>query len=208
MINRINYYYNEFFPKKKYDLPKSLKFDKPVVILVNGLFVSNNSLMILKEKLEEKGHKVILSSPERVWNNFSTNLEQLRRLIQEIKAPSISIVGFSLGGIIIFEALKSDLQDKVDKIITISTPYSGSYWAYFLPWFWEIKPYLLPKRSIMIPNKILPKLFSIKGNFDEVVIPNSSMSINSVQTIKVNVNGHINTLYSEKTIEILDDLLK
>lgn len=91
----------------------------------------------------------------------------------EKETEKVVLVGHSLGGIIA-ALISQKIPEKVDKLVTLSTPFLGSKSADYLKW---IIPHYLLFRQISTKNKLLAELKS-KG----AVVPTLNIATHGVQS--------------------------
>jgi pimeloyl-ACP methyl ester carboxylesterase len=108
------------------------------VVLVHGFGMSQAGWSALGRALQARG-VVLATLSYRPWG---TSVEQVahqlvrtvRELIDRTGADKVHLVGHSLGGVIIAQALTDDrLAGRVDAVVTIGSPFGGSPWASLLP---------------------------------------------------------------------------
>jgi triacylglycerol lipase len=73
-----------------------------------------------------------------IYAPFGTSVEQLavevERLLCQTGADQVHLVGHSLGGVVIAEAIASGrLTGQIDTLVTLGSPFGGSPWAHLLP---------------------------------------------------------------------------
>jgi pimeloyl-ACP methyl ester carboxylesterase len=111
---------------------------QPPVLLVHGLAGSAAGWLAMVARLRAHGVTVATFS----FPLFGTSVEQLAHgvtdavggLLQLTGAERVHLVGFSLGGVVIAQALADGLlTDNVGMVVTIAAPFGGSPWANLLP---------------------------------------------------------------------------
>ena len=108
------------------------------VVLVHGFAASPNSWVALRRALRARGGTVVTfdyapweSSVEAIADRLSETVEEV---LAATGAPRVHLVGHSLGGVIIAQALaQGRLAGRVDLVVTIGSPFRGSPWAALLP---------------------------------------------------------------------------
>lgn len=130
----------------------------------------------------------------------------------------VSIIGHSLGGIIGYLLTARETNLKIDKLVSISTPFGGHYMAYFLQWFypsWPIFADLCPRSNILKEIKeteITAPFLSIistsgslpliYGRNDGVVTVDSQCAINSTERLELDTN-HVEIIQDDKTVDAI-----
>lgn len=108
------------------------------VLLVHGLAGTKSSWSHLAKTLNARG----LTFDAVTYAPFGTSVELLadhlavdvERMLAQTGADKVDLVGHSLGGVVIAQALASGrLSRKVDTVVTLGAPFGGSPWAHMLP---------------------------------------------------------------------------
>jgi triacylglycerol lipase len=116
------------------------------VLLVHGFGGTKSSWSFLARSLSARG----LTVDAITYTPFGTSVEQLAdrlavevdRLLAETGADKVHLIGHSLGGVVIAQAIAGGrLTGLVDTVVTIAAPFGGSPWAALLP-FGAIVPAL------------------------------------------------------------------
>jgi len=110
-----------------------------VAVLVPGIFDRGKSMHRMQRDLESAGFNAhyINLKPNSGWHGLEPLALQLRALVEDVTEPgsTCSVVGFSMGGIVArYYLQKLGGAARVHKLITISSPHFGSFWAGFLPY--------------------------------------------------------------------------
>ena len=108
------------------------------VLLVHGFAGTTSSLALVAHALNARGMTVEAMS----YPPLGTSVKQLaERLVAEVErillatgADKVHLVGHSLGGVVIAQAIADRrLDGRVDTVITLGSPFGGSPWAGVLP---------------------------------------------------------------------------
>ena len=145
---------------------------------------------------------------------LGTSVEQLadqlvidiERTLSRTAADKVHLVGHSLGGVIIAQAIgDSRLKGRVDTIITLGSPFGGSPWATLLPFVKVVRalrpgsPLLRRLASTPLPDGV--RWLSVTAALDVIVPGVRSMPFHAqVETITVNDVGHLGMLLSRQVI--------
>jgi pimeloyl-ACP methyl ester carboxylesterase len=108
------------------------------VVLVHGLGASPKCWFVFRRALRAEGRTVVsfdyspwASSVEELADRLTTTVEQL---LAVTGAGKVHLIGHSLGGVIIAQALTGDrLAGHVDLVATLGSPFGGSTWAALCP---------------------------------------------------------------------------
>jgi len=102
------------------------------VIFVTGFKGSRSDCFLLKLLLK-KDFEVLYFDYDTSFNErIETIANQLKKFIEKIKlkkSEKLSIVGFSMGGLVAEYYLKFSDKKNIDKFITICSPFKGTPWA-------------------------------------------------------------------------------
>lgn len=143
--------------------------------------------------------KVILKKFELIYFPYKTNLEEpiekiankLKNFINGLKlnkGEKVSIIGLSAGGIIVEYYLKFLDNKKIDKFISLYSPFKGTYLAYIYSLFLKRKGLQqLKSNSIFLNELAKKKLNNIKVKniwcwLDPLVPGTSAKGINPKHT--------------------------
>src|ERR1700758_3185585 len=180
------------------------------VLLVHGLGGTKSSWSLIAQTLSARG----LTVDAITYAPLGTSVEQLAdQLVAEVKrmlsrtgADKVHLVGHSLGGVVIAQAIANGgLDGLVDTVITLGSPFGGSPWAGLLP-FVEIvralrpvSPLLQRLASTPMPDGV--RWLAVTAALD-IIVPGlrSVPSHTQVETITVNGVGHLGMLLSRRVI--------
>ena len=141
---------------------------------------------------------------------FGTSVEQLAvevaRLLSQTGADKVHLVGHSLGGVVIGQAIAGGgLVGLVDTVITLGSPFGGSPWAGLLP-FGDLLRALRPGSPLLcrlaaapIPDGV--RWLAVAASQDIIVPgPRSVPAHADVETITVDGIGHLGMLISQRVV--------
>jgi pimeloyl-ACP methyl ester carboxylesterase len=181
------------------------------VMLVHGWGGTPSGWSTLTSALRGRGVTVGTIS----YAPFGTSVEQLARrlargvagVLSETGADKVHLVGHSLGGIIVAQALADGLlEGQVDTVITIAAPFGGSPWANLLPVGSAV-------RSLRDGSKILRRIavaplpsgvrwVAFTASLDMIAPGRRSVPPHAeAQTIKVEGAGHVGLLTNPQVID-------
>lgn len=186
------------------------------VAYIHGLNSSQMSFKYILEKLpEHHPHLIGYASHQPLKDSIEDVLKQLP------KKHTLSLVGHSLGGVIA-TLIAADYPEKIEKLITISSPLQGSRAAETLRWI---------PGSLSVLNDIVPRgplitrvcglklkvptvsIISVGGHLatspepnDSVVAVSSQRALQFGKKIEINAN-HFEVLLHDRTAKIINDFL-
>jgi pimeloyl-ACP methyl ester carboxylesterase len=187
------------------------------VLLIHGFCGTQSSWSRVARSLKARG----LTFQAISYTTFGTSVEQLAdRLIVEVdrilvrtRADKVHLVGHSLGGVVIAQAIADGrLDGLVDTVVTLGSPFGGSPWANLLP-FGEIaralregSPLLRQLASAPAPDGV--RWLAFTATLDIVVPgPRSVPAHARAETITVGGVGHLGMLLSRQVIDRIVDAL-
>ena len=186
---------------------------KRPVLLVHGFAGTKSSWSLVAHTLRARGLTVEAMS----YPPLGTSVEQLaERLVAEVEtilcatgADKVHLVGHSLGGVVIAQALTDRrLNGRVDKVITLGSPFGGSPWAGVLPFLDIVRalrpgsPLLRRVASTPLPDDV--RWLSVTAALD-IIVPGlrSVPSHAQVESITFDGVGHLGMLLSRQVIECI-----
>lgn len=108
---------------------------REAVVLIHGLWLSGWSLALQASRLRRCGYEVHVFSWPTVWRDFRTNADTLEKFLRTLDAPTIHLVGHSLGGVLIRALLHYFPVQRPGRIVTWGSPHQGSLAAVSLARF-------------------------------------------------------------------------
>lgn len=173
---------------------------KNPIVLVNGFLNQNLLYYFLKRHLEKQGYKIYMANLGLLNTDIKRKAELLSKYIDKNRLNGITLIGASVGGLIGFHYLQElNGWTRVNKLITIGTPFKGSHFK--MPTFFKytrqfnqyinqyVKSLLGDRKKI----KNIKKIICIYSNFDEFVPSKNSIIPGSINK-RLNVIGHANLL--------------
>ncbi len=182
----------------------------PPVLLVHGLGGTTSDWIAVARELRATGLNVAAIS----YRSFGTSLEQLAEeladavmsLQSETGADKVHLVGHSLGGVVIAQALADGLlTGRVDCVVTLASPFGGSPWASLLPVGAVVRalrqgsPQLGRLARAHAPGDI--RWLAITAGVDMIVPRGRSHPAHrEVETVEVHGAGHMGLLQNPQAI--------
>jgi len=180
------------------------------VLLVHGFGGAKSSWYFVARALAAKGLTVDAIS----YTPFGTSVERLadrlavevERMLSQTGADKVHLIGHSLGGVVIAQAIASGrLAGKVDTIVTLGAPFGGSPWAHLAP-FGAIIPALrggspLLRRLASAPVPEGVRWLAIMATLDVIVPGVRSVPAHAdVEIMKIDGVGHLGMLLSPRVV--------
>jgi triacylglycerol lipase len=178
------------------------------VLLVHGLGGTKSSWSHLAKTLSARG----LTFDAVTYAPFGTSVERLadrlavdvERTLAQTGADKVHLIGHSLGGVVIAEALASGrLSRKVDTVVTLGAPFGGSPWAHMLPFgaliraLREDSPLLRRLASAPPPDGV--RWLAVTAALDIIVPGARSVPPHAhAETFTVGGVGHLGMLLSDQ----------
>jgi esterase/lipase len=185
--------------------PKNwLQGDKKDIILLHGYRENWIFLEKIGNFLSNKGYKIHV--PKRLGISTAsivTNANTLESYIRENNLKNIILVSHSKGGLIAKHFLDHSKYSKnIEKVISIATPYRGTYFSFLIGNI-ELSPISKIIKAINRDKSSCKKIINIYPSFDNHVIPNRNLLLESAKNIKVEVVGHTKILENPQTLETI-----
>lgn len=96
------------------------------VVLVHGIWMHSLQLVLLARRLRRCGYRTRLFNYRSVRRSVRHNAARLARRVRRIDADKIHLVGHSLGGLVILQALQDDPGLITGRIVLLGSPVGGS----------------------------------------------------------------------------------
>jgi triacylglycerol lipase len=180
------------------------------VLLVHGFGGTKSSWSVIARALSARG----LTVDTITYKPFGTSVEQLAdrliaavtRILSQTGADKVHLVGHSLGGVVIAQAIASGrLAGQIDTVVTLGSPFRGSPWATLLPFgavaraLREGSPQLRRLASAPVPDGV--RWLAFTATLDMIVPGLRSVPAHTqVETITVGGVGHFGMLLSWQVV--------
>jgi pimeloyl-ACP methyl ester carboxylesterase len=96
------------------------------VVTVHGLWMRGASMIALKHRLEPLGMRVASFAYDSVRSSLADNAAALAAFIERTPGETVHLVGHSLGGVLIREALASSSLQRIGRVVCLGSPLRGS----------------------------------------------------------------------------------
>lgn len=180
--------------------------NRPVVVLVHGLFHNPSGWIVFRRRLLARGYTVACFSYAS-WGTDMARVEaRLARYLQDIfeSCPDrpIHLVGHSLGGLLLRGVLgATDVPAQVQTLVTLGTPFGGSKLSTFA--FNSLGHDLqydgpLIRDMACRPFPAHVRLLALRAPADNMVLPNAALGCNVAGcTERLTAHtSHLGMLYS------------
>jgi triacylglycerol lipase len=174
------------------------------LILVHGYGCSRGVWWYLRRQFEAAGHVVATVSLVPPYASIGKLVPQLARKIEEVCATTgadqVVLVAHSMGGLVCRSYLASHGNGRVERLITIASPHSGSEIARIgigqnaremepgSRWLKDLASSDIPIRAI-----------SIRTPHDHYVMPQHNQRLPGALDIELDGIGHLAALFSRRT---------
>lgn len=184
------------------------------ILLIHGYMNTGSIWLYLKWKIRNCGpiYTIDLKSPFDSIENFAKQLEIIvKRIEEETKRKELILVGYSMGGLVsAYYAMHFAPKDKIQKIITISTPFEGTHLSRIAigknGGEMARGSSFVKKLKEEISHSKIP-FYTIASKTDEIVIPYTSALVDhSRQYIFENL-GHGGLIFSARVALLLSHLI-
>jgi triacylglycerol esterase/lipase EstA (alpha/beta hydrolase family) len=191
------------------------KNDKAVVILLHG-FLSNRGLWNpWMRRLNESNVDFVCVNLEPLFgsiNNYVALIEKAVRQAEQLSDVKPVVICHSMGGLALRKWLVShrDARQRVQQIVTIGTPHSGTWMAKFLlstngreiwsgsQWLAE----LVAQEKELRPDDTYAGFVCWYSNCDNMVVPASSGKLSGADNRKIVGIGHLALIYHPRVMQL------
>ncbi len=188
------------------------------VIVLHGYMMRGGTMWMLRRRLRKDGERVWLFNYGPAFGSIAHFARQLQnaveKLLDKTGRSKVDLIGHSMGGLVILHYLNQlNGAQRVQRVITLGTPFSGSkLWAFSLGRCGE---QMRPNSRLLqgLKESDLPKsvnFTAIYSDFDELVIPNENAHLDKTQVTnkKISQAGHVGLIFSESVYNIIRESLQ
>ncbi|RME23581.1 MAG: alpha/beta fold hydrolase [Deltaproteobacteria bacterium] len=197
-------------------LPRPRGSETPLIVLP-GFMENPATLALLRRRLERAlGVPVTVLKPPPYHLDIAVQArmiaDNIRDILDETGAEKVNLLGHSLGGLQArFIAERTELGDRIGKVITVATPHMGSALASLLP-MQSMRQMRRGSLFLEELNRDGPsrkgQLYGICSTHDNLVLPwNCSLSPHGDNFI-LRFQGHTTLLFSRQLVEIVSNILE
>lgn len=174
---------------------------RPVVILP-GVFEQWNFLRPIANRLAAAGHPVHVI-PELRLNagSIPTAARRVGAFLASRDLRGVALVAHSKGGLIGKAAMLEDVEGRIDRLVAVATPFSGSRMAHYtlVPALRAFRPAHPVIRRLVLERDVNARITSIFPSFDPH-IPEGS-AIEGGTNVRLDVVGHFRVLEEPAAID-------
>lgn len=185
----------------------------PVVVLP-GFLASDGSTRALRRTLKAANYQAFGWGLGRNFGVKANMLERLDRRIDEIEqamSAKVSLIGWSLGGLYAREYAKF-APHRVDRVITLGTPFSGDMRANHAWMLYELiarHPVDRPPLRCVLTEKPPVPTFALWSSHDGVISPASACGLDGERDHAIEVNcRHLGFTSNASALEAVFDALE
>jgi triacylglycerol lipase len=180
------------------------------VLLVHGFGGTKSSWCVIARALSDRGMTVDTMTYSPLRNSVEQLADELvaavQRTLSETGARKVHLVGHSLGGVVIAQAIAGGgLVGLVDTVITLGSPFGGSPLAGLFPFGGLLRalrpgsPLLRRLACAPVPDGV--RWLAVTAALDVIVPgPRSVPTHADVETVTVDGVGHVGMLMSRRVV--------
>lgn len=109
------------------------------VVLVHGIWMARLSMVPLQQRLRRAGFDPHVLSYPSLRATPAQNAARLRALVARLRAPTVHLVGHSLGGLVILHLLEERRPPRLGRTVLLGSPVNGSAVAHLLARSWTTR---------------------------------------------------------------------
>ena len=183
------------------------------VVLVHGLGANRACFYPMQAYLAARGHRRQLAYTHPSCPSIEALAIQLKRRIDdEVKGGRVDIVAHSLGGLIArFYVQQLGGDRRVDRVITLGSPHSGTYASMFVPSSFVRQlepdgPFLDHLAAQPLSKSVRFHTFGAAG--DSLILPRESAMLDGAEHAMFDGHGHNSLLMARAVLAASDDALR
>lgn len=170
------------------------------VLLVPGVYETWHYLRLVADALSDAGHPVF-TVPGLGFNHrpIPQSADIVWRRIRELDLRGLAIVAHSKGGLIGKHVLaRDDVEQRVDRVVAVATPFAGSRMAYYaLPRAMrEFRPDHPVISGLVTEQRVNARIVSIAPRWDPHIPDGSTLP--GARNVTLPVIGHFRILLDER----------
>jgi pimeloyl-ACP methyl ester carboxylesterase len=99
------------------------------VLLVHGLWLNGSIMKLMQHRIAQHGYAVSCYSYPTLRLGLEENAERLTGYCEKLGAEKLHLVGHSMGGLVILNALRRRALPCLGRVVAVGTPYGGCFTA-------------------------------------------------------------------------------
>ncbi|MCU1476550.1 MAG: alpha/beta hydrolase [Subtercola sp.] len=177
------------------------------VLLLPGVFETWVNLRAVGDEVRRLGHPVhVVPGLGRNVVGIDASARRIEEYLARNDLVGVVIVAHSKGGLVgKYLMLRLDPEHRIDGMVAINAPFSGSQWGDYLP-----LPSLraLARDDLIVrflggPSEVNGRIVSVYSTFDQNVRAGSRLA--GARNVRLNVAGHSRILGSKKLLRVLPE---
>ena len=187
--------------------------ERPPLLLVHGYGCSRAAWGWLRHRLEARGWVVATINLEPIYTDIEHYIEPLARRIDEVLASTgaarLTLVGHSMGGLVVRAYLRRYSAEKVFRVVTLGTPYGGSELARI--GFGANGRQMVPGNdwlTRLAEDAVRVETTTLYSPHDNYVMPQTNLILPGAPHRALDGLGHLAMLYSPRVADALFDALE
>jgi triacylglycerol lipase len=198
-------------PPKRY-LNYIVKGKKPIII-IQGKSNKWGFLKKLSDTISKLGYPVYVVNKLGA-NRFDipTSAKIVKEIIDKNNLKNVTLLGHSKGGIVgKYMLIHEDPDHRIDHLIAIAAPFSGSKIVYHFPRnksLREFSPTSKIIQEISSNKKVDSKIISIMPEFDNHIWADKGSHLDGATNYKIATKGHHKIVFDKNTIKKIIELIE
>ena len=185
---------------------------KNAVIVIPGIWQTWNVFRDVINFLSEKGYSVYtVKGLKRNLVSVEQAAQLVRKTIEQNNLADVTLIAHSKGGLVgKYYLAFLNQNNKVKKLIALSTPFNGSTLAKSFPvdFHKEIIPDSRLLQTLSFHKEVNNKIVSIYPKWDNKIKPLESCVLPGAKNIQVRAYGHQKILFRNETEQVILNELK
>ncbi len=180
------------------------------VLLLPGVYETWQFMRPIADRMHRRGHPVhVVTGLGRNRGSVDASAALVSDYLEEHDLRDVVIVAHSKGGLIgKFVMLRHDPEGRVASMVAVSTPFSGSRYARYLP-IRSLRAFS-PKDAITLMlagnEDVNARIVSVFGPFDPHIPGGSSLP--GARNVLLDSSGHFRVLRSAQLLDLIDEVLE
>lgn len=187
--------------------------DRQVLVLIHGYGCNRGSWWWLRKHLEGAGYAVAtlnLEPPYTDIDNFVKTLDKRIEAVCHLTGCSrVTLIGHSMGGLVARAYLGRLGAARVDRLITIASPHSGTLLARLGIGenARQMEPASVWLKNLW-PDRPAVPMVTVRNTHDNFVMPQDSQRFPGALDVELPALGHLAVLYSRRAADALLEVLR